>query len=137
MRWEPTWTQAITDFHGEDDEPPFDDVTVRMTMPATFGGSAVRAELSNRFGHEPVRIVGAPSPGFSCRTRAGEWMRFAGQRRQSGSDLLQRSSDVDGGRAGIGAAHGALAMTTPGDTSMANLAEVSNLVGGGSLRVRR
>ena len=36
-----------------------------------------------------------------------------------------------------GAAHGALAMTTPGDTSMASLAEVEKLVGGGSARVVR
>ncbi|GIJ00415.1 2-dehydro-3-deoxygluconokinase [Sediminihabitans luteus] len=36
-----------------------------------------------------------------------------------------------------GAAHGALAMTTPGDTSTASLAEVRKLVGGGSARVAR
>ncbi|MGV9182314.1 PfkB family carbohydrate kinase [Arcanobacterium canis] len=36
-----------------------------------------------------------------------------------------------------GAAHGALAMTTPGDTSMASLAEVERLVGGGNARVQR
>ena len=36
-----------------------------------------------------------------------------------------------------GAAHGALAMTTPGDTSMANKAEVLKLAGGGSARVDR
>lgn len=36
-----------------------------------------------------------------------------------------------------GAAHGALAMTTPGDTSMATLAEVAKLAGGGSARVAR
>jgi 2-dehydro-3-deoxygluconokinase len=36
-----------------------------------------------------------------------------------------------------GAAHGALAMTTPGDTSMANLKEVEALVRGGSARVQR
>jgi len=36
-----------------------------------------------------------------------------------------------------GAAHGALAMTTPGDTSMASLAEVEKLVGGGGARVVR
>ena len=36
-----------------------------------------------------------------------------------------------------GAAHGALAMTTPGDTSMATLKEVETLVGGGSARVQR
>jgi len=36
-----------------------------------------------------------------------------------------------------GAAHGALAMTTPGDTTMANLKEVQKIVGGGSARVDR
>lgn len=36
-----------------------------------------------------------------------------------------------------GAAHGALAMTTPGDTSMASLKEVEKLVAGGSARVER
>ena len=36
-----------------------------------------------------------------------------------------------------GAAHGALAMTTPGDTTMATTEEVKKLVGGGSARVDR
>jgi 2-dehydro-3-deoxygluconokinase len=36
-----------------------------------------------------------------------------------------------------GAAHGALAMTTPGDTSMASKAEVEKLMKGGSARVQR
>ncbi|HEY0186822.1 MAG TPA: sugar kinase [Cellulomonas sp.] len=36
-----------------------------------------------------------------------------------------------------GAAHGALAMTTPGDTTMASLAEVLKLAGGGGARVDR
>jgi len=36
-----------------------------------------------------------------------------------------------------GAAHGALAMTTPGDTTMASLKEVEKIVGGGSARVER
>ena len=36
-----------------------------------------------------------------------------------------------------GAAHGALAMTTPGDTSMATLKEVEKIMGGGSARVQR
>ena len=36
-----------------------------------------------------------------------------------------------------GAAHGALAMTTPGDTSMATLTEVEKLMGGGGARVVR
>lgn len=41
------------------------------------------------------------------------------------------------GAVNYGAAHGALAMTTPGDTSMATLAEVKKLAGGGSARVDR
>lgn len=37
----------------------------------------------------------------------------------------------------LGAAHGALAMTTPGDSSMATLKEVEKLVAGGNARVER
>lgn len=37
----------------------------------------------------------------------------------------------------LGVAHGALAMTTPGDTTMASLKEVEKLAGGGSARVER
>ena len=36
-----------------------------------------------------------------------------------------------------GVAHGALAMTTPGDTSMASLAEVERIIEGGSARIAR
>jgi 2-dehydro-3-deoxygluconokinase len=36
-----------------------------------------------------------------------------------------------------GVAHGALAMTTPGDTSMATLAEVERIIKGGSARIAR
>ena len=36
-----------------------------------------------------------------------------------------------------GAAHGALAMTTPGDTSMASINEVEAIMGGGGARVKR
>jgi 2-dehydro-3-deoxygluconokinase len=45
-------------------------------------------------------------------------------------EALQRSVD-------LGAAHGALAMTTPGDTSMASRAEVEALAEGGNARVQR
>jgi 2-dehydro-3-deoxygluconokinase len=47
-------------------------------------------------------------------------------------------TDVDPQRAiELGAAHGALAMTTPGDTSMATLAEVERLASGEGSRVTR
>ena len=36
-----------------------------------------------------------------------------------------------------GAAHGALAMTTPGDTSMASVGEVEAIMGGAGARVKR
>jgi 2-dehydro-3-deoxygluconokinase len=36
-----------------------------------------------------------------------------------------------------GAAHGAFAMTTPGDTSMATKADIEKMVGGGGARVDR
>jgi 2-dehydro-3-deoxygluconokinase len=36
-----------------------------------------------------------------------------------------------------GAAHGALAMTTPGDTTMSTLAEVERVMKGGTARVQR
>jgi len=36
-----------------------------------------------------------------------------------------------------GAAHGALAMTTPGDTTMATLKEVKQVMGGGGARIAR
>ncbi len=50
--------------------------------------------------------------------------------------LLEKGGDV---RTAVeyGAAHGALAMTTPGDTSMASLAEVEALVRGAGARVQR
>jgi len=54
--WQATWTQAVSDFRGEDDELPFDDVTVRMTVPASIGGRRVRVELSNAYGDSPVRV---------------------------------------------------------------------------------
>jgi 2-dehydro-3-deoxygluconokinase len=44
----------------------------------------------------------------------------------------------DAGKAvNYGAAHGALAMTTPGDTSTARLKEVEKILGGGGARVDR
>jgi 2-dehydro-3-deoxygluconokinase len=70
-----------------------------------------------------------------------------------GLDILDRVGGGDGFAAGLiyglletgdiraaveyGAAHGALAMTTPGDTSMATLAEVEALVNGVGARVQR
>ena len=74
-------------------------------------------------------------------------------RQRPGLEILDRVGGGDSFAAGLiyallagkdaaaaveyGAAHGALAMTTPGDTSMATLADVENLVRGGGARVER
>jgi 2-dehydro-3-deoxygluconokinase len=84
------------------------------------------------------------------------WSRaqdFARATPRIGLELLDRVGGGDGFVAGLayglmepgdlalaveyGAAHGALAMTTPGDTSVATLAEVEALVGRAGARVRR
>ena len=79
---------------------------------------------------------------------------FAEATHRAGLDILDRVGGGDSFASGLiyalddramtwptaveyGAAHGALAMTTPGDTSMATLAEVEALVRGGSARVQR
>jgi 2-dehydro-3-deoxygluconokinase len=87
--------------------------------------------------------------GAVCRTRTdthiGPWMeRLEIFDRVGGGDSfasgfvygLMVGADID--RAlGYGVAHGALAMTTPGDTSMATLPDVERLMAGGAARVLR
>jgi 2-dehydro-3-deoxygluconokinase len=77
-------------------------------------------------------VEATPRPGLEVLDRVGGGDSFA-----SGlifglleSDDLQRAVD-------LGAAHGALVMTTPGDTSAATLAEVEALVRGAGARVKR
>jgi len=73
--WRPTWTQAVSDYRGEDDEAPFEDATVRMTLPASIGGRQVRIELSNQYSDEPARLghVAVGSAGvFADMTVDGE-----------------------------------------------------------------
>lgn len=72
-------------------------------------------------------------PGLEILDRVGGGDSFA-------SGLIFALLERDGGIATAveyGAAHGALAMTTPGDTSMASLAEVESLIRGGGARVQR
>ena len=84
------------------------------------------------------------------------WSRHDGlvqAARREGMEILDRVGGGDSFASGLvyglltdeplatcveyGAAHGALAMTTPGDTSMASLADVLRLAGGGNARVDR
>jgi 2-dehydro-3-deoxygluconokinase len=73
-----------------------------------------------------------PRPGLEILDRVGGGDSFA-------SGLLYGLMELGDLAAAVeyGAAHGALAMTTPGDTSMASLAEVARLAAGGSARVQR
>ncbi len=77
-------------------------------------------------------VEATPRPGLEILDRVGGGDSFA-----SGLVYgLLTTGDV--GRAvEYGAAHGALAMTTPGDTSMASLAEVEALIAGSGARVQR
>ena len=85
-----------------------------------------------------------------CRTRSkthtGPWMhRLEILDRVGGGDsfasgliygLMQEEADLDRALA-YGVAHGALAMTTPGDTSMATISDVERVMAGGAARVLR
>jgi 2-dehydro-3-deoxygluconokinase len=98
---------------------------------------AVRSATVNDWGaiawSEPTGFVQATDrPGLEILDRVGGGDSFA-----SGLiyGLLERGDLANAVE--YGAAHGALAMTTPGDTSMATLAEVERLAAGGGARVRR
>jgi 2-dehydro-3-deoxygluconokinase len=73
-----------------------------------------------------------PRPGLEILDRVGGGDSFA-------SGLIYGLMTLGDPQKAVeyGAAHGALAMTTPGDTSMAALAEVEKMVKGGSARVQR
>jgi 2-dehydro-3-deoxygluconokinase len=77
-------------------------------------------------------VVGPAMPGVEIFDRVGGGDSFA-----SGLiyGLLQ-GNDV-GAALAYGVAHGALAMTTPGDTSMATLDEVERVIEGGGARIAR
>jgi len=73
-----------------------------------------------------------PRPGLEILDRVGGGDSFASGLVYgliSGMDLAEATQ--------CGAAHGALAMTTPGDVSQADLAQVAHLASGGSARVVR
>ena len=76
--------------------------------------------------------MGMELPGLEIYDRVGGGDSFA-------SGLIYGLMTYDDAAVAVnyGVAHGALAMTTPGDTSTAVLKEVENLVKGGSARVNR
>jgi 2-dehydro-3-deoxygluconokinase len=77
-------------------------------------------------------VEATPRPGLEILDRVGGGDSFA-------SGLIYGLMELGDSQSAIeyGAAHGALAMTTPGDTSTASLAEVEALVRGAGARVNR
>ena len=101
--------------------------TLRGVKSATINDWAAIA-WSNKDGF--VESIQRPSLEIFDRVGGGD--SFASGLIYGLMELKSLQSAVD-----YGAAHGALAMTTPGDTSMATLSEVEALVKGASARVQR
>lgn len=106
-----------------------------LALVATSLREARTATLNDWSGVASTRhafVVGPAMPGLEIFDRVGGGDSFA-----SGLvyGLLQ-GNDVETALA-YGVAHGALAMTTPGDTSMATLDEVERVLHGGAVRVTR
>lgn len=77
-------------------------------------------------------VAATHRPGLEILDRVGGGDSFASGLIYGLLELADLAAAVE-----YGAAHGALAMTTPGDTSMATLPEVQRLVAGASARVQR
>jgi 2-dehydro-3-deoxygluconokinase len=122
---------------------------------------AFRAMIDRATGEfENLRVVATTLRGVRSAT-VNDWSAIAWSRESGfveatarpGLEILDRVGGGDSFASGLvyglmhhddlqlavdyGAAHGALAMTTPGDTSMASLREVEALVRGGGARVKR
>lgn len=100
--------------------------TLRQARSATVNDWGAVAYAGGEFYHAPWR------EGLEIFDRVGGGDSFA-------SGLIYGSLAERGLQWAVecGAAHGALAMTTPGDTSMASLAEVERVMKGGGARVAR
>ncbi|MDZ7264793.1 MAG: sugar kinase [candidate division KSB1 bacterium] len=100
--------------------------TLRAVRSATVNDWGAIAWVDGQFYEATHR------PGLEILDRVGGGDSFASGFIYGLMELQDAQKAVE-----YGAAHGALAMTTPGDTSMATLAEVEKLVAGGSARVVR
>jgi 2-dehydro-3-deoxygluconokinase len=100
--------------------------TLRVATTATVNDWGALLYLDGKF-HEAIH-----RSGLEIYDRVGGGDSFA-------SGLVYGLMEQKGGDAAVnyGAAHGALAMTTPGDTSMALQSEVEKLMKGGGARVDR
>ena len=110
----------------------FPNFAVVATTLRTVRSATVNDWSAIAWSRETGFAEATPRPGLEILDRVGGGDSFA-------SGLIYGLLELgDLGRAvEYGAAHGALAMTTPGDTSMATLAEVEELVRGASARIQR
>jgi 2-dehydro-3-deoxygluconokinase len=100
--------------------------TLRSVKSATVNDWGAICWAAGNFYHAQHR------PGLEIMDRVGGGDSFASGLIYGFLSGADPQTAVD-----YGASHGALAMTTPGDTSMASLAEVKKLAGGGGARVER
>ncbi|CAM5338275.1 hypothetical protein SGRIM119S_06924 [Streptomyces griseorubiginosus] len=114
-------------------------------------GRGQRLVLGRLVGPDRVRRAARGCPACTSWTASARVTRFAagliyglltGDGDEGGSSAgVRPTGPLDAARLhralGYGTVHGALAMTTPGDVSMASLAEVEALMAGGSAAVRR
>jgi len=94
--------------------------------------SATRNDWSAILWHDGKFVESRKYPELEIMDRVGGGDSFA-----SGLAFGFLSANDPQAAVDYGAAHGALASTTPGDTSMATRKEVENLMKGGSARVVR
>lgn len=100
--------------------------TMRSVRTATVNDWGAMCWVDGQF------YTSAHRPSLEIMDRVGGGDSFA-------SGLIYGLMELDDPQLAVeyGAAHGALAMTTPGDTTMASLSEVEKIVAGGGARVDR
>jgi 2-dehydro-3-deoxygluconokinase len=117
----------IADVSGEYDNLAVVATTLRRVRSATLNDwGAVAWSEATGF------VEAEPRPGLEILDRVGGGDSFASGLLYGLLELCDLHTAVE-----YGAAHGALAMTTPGDTSTARLSEVRRLVERGGARVQR
>ncbi|GAB3467515.1 GDSL-type esterase/lipase family protein [Actinophytocola sediminis] len=104
--WIGTWgTSVHRSFN-----PAFDDVTLRLVVPTSTGGDAVRIRFANTYGDQPLRIgavtVGAQRRGAELVAGSNRPVTFGGQRSVTVAEGAQTVSDP-------------IAMTVPALTNLA------------------
>jgi 2-dehydro-3-deoxygluconokinase len=135
----PGSNQSLTDLQASHFQKMIDKVTeefANLRVVATTLRS-VRSATINDWGAvawsaEDGFVQATHRPGLEILDRVGGGDSFASGLIYGLLEHTDLPSAVE-----YGAAHGALAMTTPGDTSMATLSEVLRLAGGGGSRVER